>query len=241
MCARTGAVLQRLGGHDGSPLSLAWSADGLVIYTGTDSGSLRSWCVATGAPRSTFEGHSGCVRSLALSPRGSTLFSASYDTTLRGWDAATGECTAIMRGHTFHARSVVPAQGGAVYSNGSDDDVRLWRPRTGLGPRKGDPDAVTCGASLAVALDALGVQKSAMSAYSAFEESAADAVSWVLGEETPQGPGGVSGIAAAADWALETLGWDEFASTRRARGLSGAGNGGGTLETWGLAPIASRR
>ncbi|EXK78038.1 hypothetical protein FOQG_17268 [Fusarium oxysporum f. sp. raphani 54005] len=84
------ACVQTLEGHDGWVLSVAFSADGQWLASGSLDKTVKIWDAATGA--CTLEGHGESVWSVAFSADGQRLASGSNDETVKIWDAATGVC-----------------------------------------------------------------------------------------------------------------------------------------------------
>lgn len=93
---RTGAdwaTLPPVDGHHGWVSGLAWSPDGLHLYTADSWGELRCWSAAGEALTLVWSvpaAHDGWIRSLAVSPGGDTLATCGRDGTVRLWDAAGG-------------------------------------------------------------------------------------------------------------------------------------------------------
>src|SRR5256885_13308348 len=84
--------LQTLEGHSDGVNSVAFSADGNHLASGSDDHTVKIWDAATGKCLQTLEGHSGWVSSVAFLADGNHLASGSYDHTVKIWDAATGKC-----------------------------------------------------------------------------------------------------------------------------------------------------
>jgi WD40 repeat protein len=78
--------MQLLGRASGRVLALAFDADGKVLATASDDGSIDVWDVPTASLRETFKGHAGAARGVAFSPDGATLYSASSDGSVFVWD-----------------------------------------------------------------------------------------------------------------------------------------------------------
>lgn len=103
------ACLQTLEGHGGSVTSVAFSADGQRLASGSRDKTVKIWDAATGACVQTLEGHSGWVRSVAFSADGRWLASGSHDETVKIWDAATGACVQMLNvGRTLYRLSFDP-------------------------------------------------------------------------------------------------------------------------------------
>ncbi|KAL7904015.1 hypothetical protein GGI35DRAFT_245231 [Trichoderma velutinum] len=84
--------LQTLKGHSNSVLSVAFSADGRYVASGSlDRTTIKIWDATTGIEQQTLEGHSGRVCSVAFSADGRYLASGSRDGTIKIWDATTGK------------------------------------------------------------------------------------------------------------------------------------------------------
>ncbi len=75
-----------LGRASGRVLALAFDADGKVLATASDDGSVDVWDVPTASLRETFKGHAGAARGVAFSPDGATLYSGSNDGSVFVWD-----------------------------------------------------------------------------------------------------------------------------------------------------------
>ena len=62
-----GKFIQRLGmkGHSLSVISVAWSADGRRVVSGSDDNTIRIWDVETGVEEKRLKGHSDDVLSVA--------------------------------------------------------------------------------------------------------------------------------------------------------------------------------
>ncbi|KAH7302809.1 hypothetical protein B0I35DRAFT_384701, partial [Stachybotrys elegans] len=79
------ACLQTLEGHGGSVNSVAFSADGQRLASGSRDDTVKVWDAATGACVQTLEGHGGSVNSVAFSADGQRLASGSDDDTVKVW------------------------------------------------------------------------------------------------------------------------------------------------------------
>ncbi|CAM1503447.1 Fc.00g082230.m01.CDS01 [Cosmosporella sp. VM-42] len=86
------ACLLTLEDHSGSVESVAFSADGQRLASGSHDRTIKVWDAASGACLQTLEGHSGWVNSVAFSADSQRLASGSHDRTIKVWDAATGAC-----------------------------------------------------------------------------------------------------------------------------------------------------
>jgi WD40 repeat protein len=80
--------LRKATGHRGIS-ALALSADGRIIASGGDEGTIKLWDVRSLEQQAGLLGHEQTVTSLAWSPDGRILASRSADFTVRLWDMAT--------------------------------------------------------------------------------------------------------------------------------------------------------
>jgi len=121
-----------LKGHTNRVYSVAVSADGSTVVSGSNDRTVRLWDTATGKQKAVLEGHTHWVASVAVSADGSRVVSGSHDKTVRLWDAATGKQQAVLEGHNDWVTSVaVTADGSMVVSGSRDKTVRLWDSATG--------------------------------------------------------------------------------------------------------------
>jgi WD40 repeat protein len=71
--------------HAGSVMSVAWSADGERILTGSADHTAKVRDAASGEPLVTLSGHAGWVMSVAWSADGQRILTGSDDRTARVW------------------------------------------------------------------------------------------------------------------------------------------------------------
>ena len=128
----TGALIRTFEGHSDWVFSVAFSADGARVLSGSYDNTIKLWDTATGALIRTFEGHSSFVSSVAFSADGARVLSGSYDNTIKLWDTATGALIRTFEGHSGSVTSVVfSADGTRVLSGSRDGTVRIWILATG--------------------------------------------------------------------------------------------------------------
>ncbi|MHC5732158.1 MAG: WD40 repeat domain-containing protein, partial [Nostoc sp.] len=65
--------------------TVAFSADGKMIASGSRDRTIKLWNPATGEEILTLTGHTNTVTSVTFSPDGKTLVSGSEDNTIKIW------------------------------------------------------------------------------------------------------------------------------------------------------------
>jgi hypothetical protein len=78
------ALLRTLKGHTDSVNSVALSADGQILASGSHDDTIKVWELSTGKLMRTLTDEGG-VFSVAISPDGQTLVSGSWDQTIKVW------------------------------------------------------------------------------------------------------------------------------------------------------------
>jgi WD40 repeat protein len=115
--------------HNDYILSLAFSADGKYLASGSQDTTILLWEVSTyeqvGA---AFTGHSGSVVGLAFTPNGSMLVSSGADRRLIFWDVATRQPLGTPVEVTAGALTslLVTPDGQSLYSGSSDGYIAIW-------------------------------------------------------------------------------------------------------------------
>ncbi|KAF3178301.1 hypothetical protein TWF788_007480 [Orbilia oligospora] len=124
------AVLQTLEGHTDSVGSLAFSANGGFLASGSWDCTIRIWDVATGAPLHIFRGHKGWINDVTFYTIGVDEFvaSASDDRTVKLWSVATGTLVrTLVYGNRVKALASTKHGNTVVLASASHDkQVRIW-------------------------------------------------------------------------------------------------------------------
>jgi hypothetical protein len=126
-------------GHTGAVRSVAYSADGKRLASGSTDGTAKVWDAETGQVKLTIKGPSDRI---AFSPDGTRLASGSSNGTLKVWDAKTGQVKLSLKGHTVSVSSVAYSADGQRLASGSgvwdqkerkwvSGEVRVWDALTG--------------------------------------------------------------------------------------------------------------
>jgi WD40 repeat protein len=135
--AKTGALVETLGGHAAEITSLAFSPQGDRVASGDDEGGLRLWRKPNGPAEGAkswvadrqLSGHNGSITGIRFSPDGKRLITASGDRTCNQWDVATGQ--ELAQGSLQHDEWIssldVSTDGTLAVTTCDDGVARLWR------------------------------------------------------------------------------------------------------------------
>src|SRR5438309_1229698 len=104
---RLGEVFHVHGGHVAAVSSIALSASGEVLASGSRDGTVRIWDLHTGRLLHSLVGHT-----VALSASGEIVASGLGDTTVKIWDARTGQFRRSLENHTDYVSSVALSASG---------------------------------------------------------------------------------------------------------------------------------
>jgi tetratricopeptide (TPR) repeat protein len=126
-CYQSYVLKQTLKGHHETVNSVAFSAHGRLLASGSDDKTIKLWDVASGAPKQTLTEHESSVYSVAFSPDGRVLASGSHDYTIKLWDVASGALKKTLSGHEAPVHSVAfSPDGHLLASTGHDKTIKLW-------------------------------------------------------------------------------------------------------------------
>ena len=129
--AQAGALVYTLQGHRNRVTSVALSANGRMVASGSDDRTVRVWDAKTGQALHTLE-HAGAVTSVALAADGRVLAAGCLDHAVHLWDTRTGRALKTLPGHGGHVNGVaLSADGQMVVSGGDDQTVRVWDAQSG--------------------------------------------------------------------------------------------------------------
>jgi len=116
--------------HKEAVASVALSADGLTLASGSRDRTIMLWNTHTGDKLHLLKGHKEAVASVALSADGRILASGSLDGTARLWNVQKGRLFRTLKGST---KSVSLNADGLILATANYDDgtIKLWNTQTG--------------------------------------------------------------------------------------------------------------
>lgn len=124
--SESGREIMALAGHDHVVRSMALSADGRILATGSDQ-RIKIWDTATGELQRSFFGHPDWVRGLAITPDSHFLISAG-DPTIKIWHLETGQKLNTIKAHDAPIRAIALSRDGSLLVTGSSDGiVKVWQ------------------------------------------------------------------------------------------------------------------
>lgn len=118
-------------GHTRLVNSVAFSADGKTIVSGSIDKSVRLWELETGKSIAVLQGHTDQVSSVAFSPDGRFVASASRDKTIKIWDISTLGPPQTLEIDTSERPVVTFSQDGRfIATAGLHGAVSMWEVAT---------------------------------------------------------------------------------------------------------------
>ncbi|MDB9375600.1 WD40 repeat domain-containing protein [Nodularia sphaerocarpa] len=120
--------LYTLTGHSHIVSSLAMSADGKLLVSGSWDQTIKIWHLETGKLVRTLTGHRDKVYAIALSPDKQIIASGSADQTIKLWHLETGELLATFTGHSHTVTALAFTDSGEMLVSGSlDQTIKIWQ------------------------------------------------------------------------------------------------------------------
>ncbi|BBD69310.1 WD-40 repeat-containing protein [Nostoc commune NIES-4072] len=120
--------LHTLMGHSHIVRSLAISADGKMLVSGSWDQTIKIWQLETGGLLHTLKGHRDRIYAIALSPDGQIIASGSADKTIKLWHLQTGELLGTFTGHTHIVTALAFTASGEMLVSGSlDKTIKIWQ------------------------------------------------------------------------------------------------------------------
>jgi len=113
--------------HTSIVSSVAFSADGKRVLTGSWDMTAKVWDADKGQELLTLKGHTHIVFSVAFSPDGKRILTGSGDGTAKVWDAEKGQELLTLKGHTNFVTSVTfSADGKRILTGSHDKTAKAW-------------------------------------------------------------------------------------------------------------------
>lgn len=120
--------LHTLMGHSHIVRSLAISADGKMLVSGSWDQTIKVWQLETGELLHTLKGHRDRVYAIALSPDAQIIASGSADKSIKLWHLQTGELLGTFTGHTHIVTALAFTASGEMLVSGSlDKTIKIWQ------------------------------------------------------------------------------------------------------------------
>ncbi len=135
--ADNGQEILTLWGHTQAVNSVAFSADGKRIVSGSQDQAVSVWNADTGREVLTLWGHTDSIQSVAFSADGKRIVSGSDDGEIKVWDADWGQQILTLRAHKIWVRSVVISTDGKRIVRGGGEqvgkpgEVKVWDANNG--------------------------------------------------------------------------------------------------------------
>ncbi len=124
-----------LEGHgEGRYVSLALSADGSTLASGSTDSTVRLWDTKTYEELATLDVGDERIWAVALSPDGSTLAAGTASGWIGLWDVASQKRTGTLAGHTWWILALAFSPDGATLVSASftdEDNMKTWDAATG--------------------------------------------------------------------------------------------------------------
>lgn len=118
--------------HEGWVNSVAFSADGETLATG--SNDARLWEVSTGQQKTAFNGHSKPVVSVVISPDGTELVTGSFDLSAKLWEISGEKLLLTIDDPSAGIamnRLAFSSDGKTLYTESAERKIRSWEASTG--------------------------------------------------------------------------------------------------------------
>ena len=118
--------------HPGGATSVAFSTDGLTLFTAGYDGVVRQWDLRSRALAGEFRGAKGAIWALDVAPDGSRIVAGGEDGAIRIWNLGRRAPPLVLRGHERNVWDMQFSPDGNTLASGSfDQTARLWDTRTG--------------------------------------------------------------------------------------------------------------
>jgi WD40 repeat protein len=133
--------LRALQGHEDRVTSIAFSADGRSLVSGSIDKTVRIWDVATGRERRRIAAHQTGVNAVALSGDAKRAASGSFHGTVRVWDSESGTALRSLDNKSQVLSVAMSSDAGTLVAGCEDGSIGIWgrdSERTRLRNHKGE-------------------------------------------------------------------------------------------------------
>ena len=126
-----------LEGHTGPVHTVAFSANGKLVLSGSNDNTLKLWDSASGKLIKSLRGHGGWVDSAVFSPDGHSVLSGSHDNGIKLWSITGYEEVRVLQGRVLqgHTDAVLSAacsrDGTKIVTASRDRTAKVWDFATG--------------------------------------------------------------------------------------------------------------
>jgi hypothetical protein len=128
----SGGPLHVFEGHESAANSVAYSARGPWIASGSADRTVKLWSLSNLALIRTYRGHKDFVTALAFAPDGRVMASASLDGGIRIWSTSSNRLYRTLSGHKGRVGGLAFSPAGDLLASGGEDGiVKLWDFKTG--------------------------------------------------------------------------------------------------------------
>ncbi len=123
----TRQMVDALGGHGGTALSVSFSRDSSKVVTACADGKVRIYAAPAWKLLETLSGHHGPVHWADFSPDGRWVVSAGEDKTVRVWSAESGKLLATLRESPAPVLTAAFSPNGHFIAASTADHVLVWQ------------------------------------------------------------------------------------------------------------------
>lgn len=119
-------------GHRGAVTRVAFSADGLTVFSAGQDGALKRWDMVSGQLLASWDSNASSLSALDVSPDGRLLAMGGSDGVVQVRSAETGRIVQQLKAHDSEVTTLAfSSDSKMLASAGKDARVRIWTPASG--------------------------------------------------------------------------------------------------------------